>query len=176
MKKLILLFASFAVVAFAANAQDSGAKSIILMTSDDLQAGTAIPADVRFVSSGQPDAAVLQAIADAGFTAVVDFRSAPEDRGLDEQKVVEELGMVYVTLPVSGPVDATFDNATALDKILAENEGRVFLHCASGNRAAALYALREKLLGATNDEALAVGKVAGLTRLEKTVKERLESE
>jgi uncharacterized protein (TIGR01244 family) len=176
MKKLVVLFASVVLVVMATNAQDSGVDSIVLMKTDDFRAGAMIPADVRFVSSGQPDEALLQAIADAGFTTVVDFRSPNEDRGLDEQKAVEELGMVYATLPVSGPSDVTFDNAAALDKILAENEGRVFLHCSSGNRAAALYALREKLLGASNDDALEVGKVAGLTRFESIVTERLESE
>jgi uncharacterized protein (TIGR01244 family) len=176
MSKLLVLLASVVLVVMAASAQDSGVNSIVLMTPDELRAGTMIPADVKFVSSGQPDEAVLQLIADAGFAAVVDFRSPAEDRGLDEQKAVERLGMVYATLPVSGPSDVTFDNAAALDQILAENEGRVLLHCSSGNRAAALYALREKLLGASNDDALAVGKVAGLTRLESIVTERLESE
>lgn len=176
MKKLIVLLASIVVLAIAANARERGAESIVLMTSDDFQAGAMIPADVRFISSGQPDEVALRSIADAGFTVVVDFRSTNEDRGLDEQKVVEELGMIYATLPISGPSDITFDNAAALNQIIAENEGRVFLHCSSGNRVAALYALREKLLGAANDDALAVGKVAGLTRFESIVRERLESE
>ena len=174
MKKRILLLVSIAVFTIAANAQDSGAGSIVLMTSDALQAGTIIPADVRFVSSGQPNETVLETIAEAGFTVVVDFRSPNEERGLDEKKAVEGLGMVYATLPISGPFDVTFDNAAVLDQILADSEGRVFLHCSSGNRAAALYALREKLLGASNDDALTVGKVAGLTRFESVVRERIE--
>jgi hypothetical protein len=37
-----------------------------------------------------------------------------------------------------------------------------------------LYALREKLAGATDEEALAKGKAAGMTRLEAVVKERLQ--
>ncbi len=176
MKKLMVLLASIVVMAIAANAQERGAESIVLMMSDDLQAGAMIPVDVRFFSSGQPDEAALRSIADAGFTVVVDFRSTNEDRGLDEQKVIEELGMKYATLPISGPSDVTFDNAAALNQILAENEGRVFLHCSSGNRVGAIYALRKKLLGATNDEAVAAGKAAGLTRFENVVRRRLNSE
>jgi uncharacterized protein (TIGR01244 family) len=163
-------------MAIAANARERGAESIVLMTSDDLKAGTIIPADVRFVSSGQPDEAVLEAIAAAGFSVVVDLRSASEDRGFDEQKEVERLGMVYATVPIGGPSDVTFDNAAVLIQILDENEGRVFLHCSSGNRAGAIYALRKKLLGATNDEAVAAGKAAGLTRLESVVTERIGEE
>ncbi len=80
MKKLMPLLVSIVILAVASNAQDSGAESIVLMTFDDLKAGTIIPADVRFVSSGQPDEAVLEAIAAAGFSVVVDLRSASEDR------------------------------------------------------------------------------------------------
>ncbi len=40
MKKLILLLVSIVILAVASNAQDSGAESIVLMTFDDLKAGT----------------------------------------------------------------------------------------------------------------------------------------
>jgi len=176
MKKLILFVTTLVVFAFAANAQDYGSDSIVLIQSADLQAGKTVPSDVRFVASGQPDEAMLQAISAAGFSTVVDMRSAKEDRGFDEQKEIERLGMAYVLLPIGSADDITLDNAAVLDQILAENEGPVLLHCASGNRVGALYALREKMHGASNDDALAVGKAAGMTRLEKVVRERLDSE
>lgn len=115
----------------------------------------------------------MRALADAGFTTVVDLRMPREARGLDERETVEQLGMVYAPLPISGASDITFDNASALDQLLAETDGPVLLHCGSGNRVGALFALREKLLGASSDEALAAGKAAGLTRLESVVSERL---
>ena len=176
MKKLILLVAAVVVLAAAASAQDHGSDSIVFIRSDNLLAGKAIQSNTRFVTSAQPDEAALRAIADAGFSAVVDFRAPYEDRGIDEQEAVERLGMAYVTLPIDGPTEVTFDNAAALDQILADTDGRVLLHCASGNRAAAIYALREKLLGASSDDALATGKAAGLTRLESVVRERLAEE
>jgi uncharacterized protein (TIGR01244 family) len=176
MKKLILFLIALLVFSFAANAQDYGSDSIVLIQSADLQAGKTIPADVRFVASGQPDAAMLQAISEAGFSAVVDMRASDEERGFDERKEIERLGMAYVLLPIGSADDITLDNAAVLDQILAENKGPVLLHCASGNRVGALYALREKLHGASNDEALAVGKAAGMTRLELVVRERLDSE
>lgn len=93
---------------------------------------------------------------------------------MDEAAEVAALGMQYVSLPIAGGDDVTFENAAALDKILADTDGPVLLHCASGNRVGALFALSAKLAGATNEEALAAGKVAGLTRLEGVVKERLQ--
>ena len=50
------------VLAAAANAQDHGSNSIVLIQSSDLHAGKTIPSDVRFVASGQPDASMLQAV------------------------------------------------------------------------------------------------------------------
>lgn len=176
MKKLILFLITAVVIAAASNAQDHGSDSIVLIQSSDLQAGKTIPSDVRFIASGQPDGAMLRALAEAGFSTVVDMRAADEDRGFDEQKEIERLGMAYVLLPIASADDITLDKAAVLDQILAENKGPVLLHCASGNRVGALYALREILYDASNDEALAAGKAAGLTRLESVVRERLGEE
>lgn len=128
-------------------------------------------------SSAQPDAAALEAIADEGYVAVIDLRGPDEDRGLDEQSAVESLGMRYVSLPVANASALTYENANALDEILSGIDGPVLLHCSTGNRAGALLALRERLNGASAEDALAVGKAGGLTRpeLEATVEERLRS-
>ncbi len=56
-----------------------------------------------------------------------------------------------------------------VDKILSGFNGPVLVHCASGNRVGALFALREKANGATNEQAIAAGKTAGMTRLEPEV-------
>ena len=54
-----------------------------------------------------------------------------------------------------------------LDRLLAQAEGeRTLLHCASGNRVGALMALRAAWLhGASDEEALAIGRAHGLASL-----------
>ncbi len=170
------LFPYFALLGIVACsfADESRVGSIVSLGVDDIQAGRSSLEGWDYVSTGQPDAEVLSLARDAGFTTVVDLRTESEDRGIDEMSAVTALGMHYVSLPVSGADDVSFENAQALDEILANSDGPVLLHCASGNRVGALFALREKLAGATNEEALAAGKVAGLTRLEGAVKERLQ--
>jgi hypothetical protein len=49
------------------------------------------------------------------------------------------------------------------------------VHCGSGNRVGALAALLAAEEGADIDEALDVGRAAGLTRLEAVVREQLEA-
>lgn len=126
-------------------------------------------------TGGQPSAEALSAIAEQGFTAVIDLRSAEEDRGFDEAATVEGLGMTYVSLPVSGASGVSYENASALDRILADFDGPVLVHCASSNRVGALLALREKLHGADDAKALALGVDAGLTGLRPVVEEVLSA-
>ncbi len=125
------------------------------------------------LSTGQPDAKLLERAAAAGYVGVIDLRTPGEDRGYDEAAVAASLGLDYVALPVAGPAGVTFDNAAALDRALAGMDGPVLLHCASGNRVGALVALGAKAGGATDEEALAAGRAAGLTGLESVVRERL---
>jgi len=124
--------------------------------------------------AGQPDAATLKVFAENGYAAVIDLRTAGEDRGLDEPAVVEELGMQYVAMPIDGQ-GITYENAEALDKLLAEYDEPVLLHCGSSNRVGALLALRASLKGAGDDEALQLGRKAGLTSLEPAVRDALNS-
>jgi uncharacterized protein (TIGR01244 family) len=124
-------------------------------------------------TAGQPSADQLAAAAKSGIKTVIDLRGLAEDRGMDERVTVEKLGMSYVTLPVEGGNGVTYANATALDKLLANAKGPVLVHCATGNRAGALLALRDKLKGADNDSALAFGVASGLTGLKPAVEKKL---
>jgi uncharacterized protein (TIGR01244 family) len=124
-------------------------------------------------TAGQPSAAALTAAAASGITTVIDLRGVAEDRGMDEKATVEGLRMSYVTLPVEGGAGITYANAAALDKLLANLDGPVLIHCSTGNRAGALLALRARLTGANAEEALALGMAGGVTGLKQTVEQKL---
>jgi len=130
------------------------------------------PAD-GITAAGQPDETGLKELAEDGYAAVIDLRAAGEDRGLDEKSFVENLGMDYVPLPIAGRDAISFENALKLDQILSSYDKPVLVHCGSSNRVGALFALREKLNGADDEDALSFGKSAGMTSLESTVKLRL---
>jgi len=130
------------------------------------------PAD-GITAAGQPKENGLKDLAGDGYVAVIDLRTAGEDRGMDEQAVVESLGMDYVSLPIEGRGAINFENAAKLDRILSKYDQPVLVHCGSSNRVGALLALREKMNGADDEDALAFGKSAGMTSLEDTVKSRL---
>lgn len=124
-------------------------------------------------TAGQPSQAALSAAAAAGYKSVIDLRAPNEDRGLDEKAAVESLGMSYVNLPVDGSAGVSYANASALDKLLAEAPKPVLVHCASGNRAGALLALRAKIHGADDSAALELGVASGLGGLQPVVEQKL---
>ena len=126
-------------------------------------------------TSGQPDESALVQLAEKGFVTVIDLRAENEDRGFREADAVENLGMRYVSLPISGPDSVNYENAAALDSFLSSAEGPVLIHCASSNRVGALLSLRQRLVGDDADAALAIGLKAGLSSpvLREVVEARL---
>ncbi|MGB5347944.1 MAG: sulfur transferase domain-containing protein [Woeseia sp.] len=146
---------------------------VSFMPADELTAPATTLPKAGYLSSGQPNRAALAAIAAAGYQGVVDLRAAGEPRGYDEASAARSLGLRYETLSVAGPADVSYEKAALLNELLASFDGPVLLHCSSGNRVGALLALRAKAAGASDEEALAVGRNAGLTQLEETVRQRL---
>lgn len=106
---------------------------------------------------------------------VIDLRPADVSGAVPEAKLAKKAGQKYVRIAVSGADDLTLENAKKLDAAMKAAKGEpVLVHCTSGNRAAALLALRDGLvLGQSNETALAFMKRSGLTKLESTVVERL---
>ena len=157
-------------------ADGEGTDSATLIPVSEIRAGDSSLSEWQQISSGQPDAGTLDVLQAAGFTTVIDIRTPGEDRGIDEAVEVASRNMTYINMPIGGPNDISYENAREFDRLLSAIEGPVLVHCKSGNRVGALFALREKLAGASSEEALAVGKATGLTRLEPVVTERLSDQ
>jgi uncharacterized protein (TIGR01244 family) len=164
---LILLFA--ASLAMAGEAPNS----VKVDLADVVAQGKVSPVD-GITSAGQPDEAAFSVFAENGYVAVIDMRTAGEERGLDEVATVEGLGMKYVPFPISRS-DISLETAAELDALLKQYDGPVLLHCASANRVGALLALREFLDTGDAEQALATGREGGMTSLESSVKEVIDA-
>lgn len=125
-------------------------------------------------TGGQPTAEQLQHAATAGITTVIDLRQPTEDRGFDETATAASLGLHYVRIPVAGASGLTPAKVQALQAALAQANGPVLLHCASGNRVGALLALMKAQQGASTEQALQFGREAGMTSLEAQTRTLLE--
>lgn len=122
-------------------------------------------------ASGQPGSSAWGPLARAGVRTVVNLRPAEEAPERDEAHEVREAGIAYVHIPVAGPEALTRGAAYALQQVLLSSPPTVLVHCASANRAGALIALADAWFGSRDIEnALALGRDAGMTALEPTVR------
>ena len=152
--------------------------------ADDTPAGhCAVPGlnDVRVAGAGlyvggEQDAAQLRKLKESlGVALVVDLRPEDAAGAVPEAKLAAAAGLRYQRIAIRGGDDLTLANAKRLDEALRGAKGApVLVHCTSGNRAAALLALRDALvLGQPPEVALAFIGRSGLNKLEPVVRQRL---
>lgn len=111
--------------------------------------------------AGQPSPSALSRLSELGFRTVVNLRTEKEG-ALEERAVVEGQGLRYAHVPVTAETLTAADVA-AVQAVLEEAAAQpILLHCASSNRVGAVLAAIEAARGRRPEEALAVGRAAGL--------------
>lgn len=125
----------------------------------------------------QPDAAGFRAAKEEGVEIVVNLRGPDED-DFDAESAAKEVGLEYHHVPVvpSQPLSASaFEE---IESIVEAARGRkVYIYCASGNRASAWLATHlVGRHGLSRDDAFAVAERTGLTKapLRKATEEYLD--
>ena len=120
--------------------------------------------DIYF--SGQIDSDALHMARLQGITTVVNMRGSSEIEW-DEKSAAENLGLEYLNIPIEKD-SSTFDPETIarLEIVLRERPNKkILMHCSSGNRVAAWYAIHlVQQKNMAHDDALAIARRNGLTR------------
>lgn len=97
-------------------------------------------------TGGQPTSAGFRLLADKGYKAVINLRTANE--GVDlaaEEKAITDLGLKYYNIPVVAkePKD---EQAAAFLKLMEDlKDDKVFVHCAAANRVGVFVLIRRAL-------------------------------
>jgi protein tyrosine phosphatase (PTP) superfamily phosphohydrolase (DUF442 family) len=90
----------------------------------------------RFASAGQPTAAQLGALSDAGFERVVYIAFSTDGNALpNEDRLVRELGMDYVHIPVVWDAPEVDDFASFAAVMQSDPGKKTLLHCQVNMRA-----------------------------------------
>ncbi len=134
-------------------------------------------ADKVFITS-QPTQETFDALAQKGVKMVINMRRADEMAKLsfDEKTAAKNAGMEYINIPMNTALPKQAEVDQILSTLAKSKDAPVLLHCSSGNRAGAIWALYSGANnGLTPDDAIAEGKVAGLTNeaLEHVVRNRI---
>ncbi|MEE2729804.1 MAG: sulfur transferase domain-containing protein [Pseudomonadota bacterium] len=124
------------------------------------------------LACGMPSEQDLQDAARKGIKTVINL-CPQEETPASESDQVAALGMHYVNIPIRGAQDLTRDAARQLAALMEDcNHHPLLVHCRSANRVGALVALKEYWCsGKSAEEALAMGRKAGLSKLEPGVVE-----
>ncbi len=117
--------------------------------------------------SAQPDRAALEELKELGVKTVINLRAPREDRVTfnNEKKFARELGMDFYSVPMLG--DKAFDQGS-IDQVYAlykqgKSNGKVLIHCSTGNRAAAWLAAHLFFHdGFSKEESIEVAQEKGL--------------
>ncbi len=126
------------------------------------------------ITGGQPSKEDFESLHEGGIRTVINLRVATERGTRDEPDWIEELGLDYVSIPVDGAPGLSEEVARQLDRALQSAERPVLVHCGSSNRVGAAFALRAfHIEGKSAEEALRVGRSAGLTKLEGKLRKLL---
>jgi uncharacterized protein (TIGR01244 family) len=108
----------------------------------------------------------MRAVKDMGFAAVVNLRQASE-KGANieaERTAAEAAGLKYVHIPMNGAAPEAAIVDRFLEAARSPANSPLFVHCASGNRAAAVWLVKRVLVdGWTVDRAVEEAKALGLT-------------
>ncbi|MCA8965981.1 MAG: hypothetical protein KDC48_13935 [Planctomycetes bacterium] len=128
-------------------------------------------------TSGQPTPEQFAQLAAAGTTRVIQLRLATEKGSGWEEEQARAAGVQFVRVPVDGADGLSIDNVRRFaDELGADHDGDLLVCCGSSNRVGALFALRAFWLeGKSSTDALAIGKAAGLTKLEPKVRELMQA-
>lgn len=127
------------------------------------------------VTAGQPTQEQFDGLVAAGFENFISLRLADEGGAGWEEEYAPSVGASFTRLPVSGSAGLNRETAEELGRLLdAAGDGGTVLYCGSSNRVGALLALKAFWVdGVSAEDALELGKAAGVTRLESTLVELL---
>ena len=114
------------------------------------------------ISGGVPNEEAFKLAKGKDYKTVIDFRT-PEEGVAAEKELAGKYGLNYVNIPTSAE-NLSRQQADQLNDILSRDGAKpAILHCASGNRSAAVWAAYRKFhKGDTADKVLAEASQKGL--------------
>ena len=122
---------------------------------------------------GQPSASQYKQISVEGYKTVISIRDLSEPGAEEGRKNALEAGLNFISIPVKGVDDFNEENAKALDEAL-KGEGPFVVHCKSGGRVAAIFALKCGWCdGKSIEQAIEEGHKIGLGGLEPAIRKIL---
>ena len=117
-------------------------------------------ATTQVATGGKLNEGGVQELAEKGFKTIIDLRTEAEGT-LAEKQAVEAAGMRYINIPVTS-AGISEEQLTNFSSMVEQAATPVLLHCASGNRAGAMWTAYRLSKGIAPDIAFEEGRTAGM--------------
>jgi uncharacterized protein (TIGR01244 family) len=114
-------------------------------------------------TAGQPSPEALRRLKAMGFKTVINLRAESEKGVKDEEAIVREQQLRYVSIPVAASTFSMHDVEAVAQVLDDPHAGPILFHCGSANRVGAVWAVLQVQKGKTREEALSEGKAIGLS-------------
>ncbi len=149
----VFLLFGFSGIAFAEEDPGAANPASVISNFHFVKDGVAVSANPGFTG--------LETLAEKGFRTVIDLRRAGENTE-QEAMAASTLGMAYLNIPVNGQEKIPEIQLEAFTEALENAEIPIVIFCASGNRAAAMWAAYRLSQGEPWETALKEGLAAGM--------------
>lgn len=102
----------------------------------------------------------IKSLASHGFKTIIDMRT-PNEGTAAEKAIVDINGMNYINIPMT-VAGISEEQLSAFTKAIESAEKPVLIHCGSGNRAGAMWAVYLIKKGTDPEQAIEAGRKAGM--------------
>ena len=130
----------------------------------------------QVAGGGAITAAQVATLPAKGYTTIINLQFEREDGVKAEIAAARAAGLTYVSIPVSGS-SFTLEDAARVSKAIDASQGHVLLHCRTGGRVSAVWALtRAWSEGLTPNQAAHVAAEEGCRPIPASMVERVVEE
>jgi uncharacterized protein (TIGR01244 family) len=117
----------------------------------------------RVAGGGAPSIEQIADMKGMGYSTIINLRNTGEPGLEEEAAAAAAAGLQYVHIPVDGATASLTNAKDVLAALEKAPEGKVLLHCASGNRVGAIWGMAQAIEnGLSIEEATAVARKAGM--------------
>ncbi len=130
----------------------------------------------KVAGGGAVSAAQVAELPAKGYTTIINLQFPTEDGVAAEIAAAQNAGLQYVSIPVDSS-SFTYEDGKQVADAIAASEGHVLLHCRSGGRVSAVWAISRAIEeGLSPEEAARVAAEEGCRPIPESMVERVRSE
>ena len=132
--------------------------------------------DGKVAGGGSITAEQVATLPSLGYTTIINLQGENEPGVRAEAAAAHAAGLNYISIPVGGDT-FTLEDGNAVAKALAQYPGHALLHCRSGGRVSAIWALTRAINeGLTAEEAMNVAANEGCRPIPESMVKRVGAE